>query len=154
MYPGSLLYNLVPIFITLLLYKSVLYEWMWISIFLRVLWAWIFEFRSPNWGLCFLECDAVSLGQLFLSFWSYHSSLKCQKPLTWQYSVKSQNTWNLIFVYMWGYGVENYLCVGDNSHRILKHYVKKFFIILTHYVMLARELQILKSAVSGLQIIV
>ena len=35
MYPGSLLYNLVPIFITLLLYKSVLYDWMWISIFLE-----------------------------------------------------------------------------------------------------------------------
>jgi len=30
MYPGSLLYNLVPMFITLLLYKSVLYDWMWI----------------------------------------------------------------------------------------------------------------------------
>jgi len=33
MYPGSLLYNLVPIFIKHLLYKSVFYEWMWISIF-------------------------------------------------------------------------------------------------------------------------
>ena len=49
MYPGSLLYNLVPIFITLLLYKSVLCDWMWIYIFLCVLWAWIFEFRSTNW---------------------------------------------------------------------------------------------------------
>ena len=140
-------------FIALLLYKSVLCDWMWISIFLHVLWAWIFEFSSTNWGLCFLGCDAVSLGQLFLPFWSDHSSFKCQKPLIRQYSVKSQNIWNLIFVYMWAYGVENYLCVGDNSHRILKFYARKFFIILTHYVMLARELQILKFAVSGLHII-
>ena len=33
MYPGSLLYNLVPIFITLLLDKSVLYDWMWIFVY-------------------------------------------------------------------------------------------------------------------------
>jgi len=50
--PGSLLYNVVPIFITLLLYKSVLYDLMWISIFLRVLWSWMFEFSSTNWW-CF-----------------------------------------------------------------------------------------------------
>ena len=46
---GSLLYNLVSIFIALLLYKSVLCDWMWISIFLRVLWAWKFEFRSQKY---------------------------------------------------------------------------------------------------------
>jgi len=52
--PESLLYNLVSMFITLLLYKSVLYDWMWISIFkfaCRLVLFWCISEFTWNWFL-------------------------------------------------------------------------------------------------------
>ena len=59
MYPGSLLYNLVPIFITLLLYKSVLYYSLkfltWHAHLLHIQIQYLFVF------MCTLFNDAVTL---------------------------------------------------------------------------------------------